>query len=326
MSDKKPKGPVFLGTKPTDADPNLEQARKAVEARNAERLEKKPAGPDILAAQGMYDAKRDGPMTISQLGQSQKAFEGVPPEQQPRPTTVSDETAKGLQLFRSEADKERQRLEEMAAQTATPTPPAAPAPQAAPASAPKPEPRSSAEGPDDLEFDRLMAFGAQRPQDPINNDAERKAVEERVKKHPIDLLAAILDGEITQLVPIVPGVLEVVYRVVTPEEDHAIRLHIFEVTSKQGRLEALASELYQLLVLTASVERINGTQLPSHLTRNPTSYELIVNMESLISKSRYFLSRPMPLVNAMSVHGFWFEQRVRKAFSTASQEDLLGNG
>lgn len=325
MSDKKPKGPVFLGTKPTDTDPNLDQVRKGVEARNAERLEKKPTGPDILAAQGMYDPKRDGPMTISQLGQSQKAFEGVPPEQA-RPTTVSDETAKGLQLFRTEADKERQRLEEMAAQ-APAIPQAAPAPPSVPQKeAPKAEPRSSAEGPDDLEFDRLMAFGAQRPQDPINNDAERKAVEERVKKHPIDLLNAILDGEITQLVPIIPGTLEVVYRVVTPEEDHAIRLHIFEVTSKQGRLEALASELYQILVLTASIERINGNQLPVHVTRNPNTYELTVNLEALLSKSRYFLSRPIPLVNSLSVHGFWFEQRVRKAFSTASQEDLLGNG
>lgn len=334
MSNEKkpPKGPVFLGITPTGGDPgSLEQAKKAVaervEARNAGRA----PGPDILAAQGMFDPKRDGAMTMSQMGQAQKAFEETPERE--RPTQISPETAQALQAVRAQADQERAAQPLFAPQPPTPpAPSAAPMPQAPvppttqPVAAAPKTPRSAAEGPDDLEFDRLLSLGMTNQQDAINNDAERRAVEERLKDRPINILDAILDGELTQLVPIIPGKLEVVYRVVTPEEDHAIRLHIFEVTSKQGRLESIASELYTLLVLTASVERINGSEMPPHVKRDTVSYALTVDIDVLVRKSQYFLSRPMPLVHTLSTHGFWFEQRARKAFATAQKEDVLGNG
>lgn len=312
MSTKKP--PVHLGVQ--GSDPNLAKYKADLERRNAERQASRVPGPDIAAAM-TYDPKRDGPTTMQHLGEVHRRLEESSMPQEESKPRLSDGTLAGLAALQQQVEKVK----------------AAQAPAAAPAEAPKPEstkPAPPAETKtedkkadlsevDDLALDRILSMTALRDrEDAINNEKERAAVEKRVK--PIDIMQGILDGEYTQLVPVVPARLDVLYRTVSPAEDQAIRLYVFKLTSTDGRLESVATDLYQLLTLTAGIVMISGKRLPDHFTRE--GFTIKVNEETLGLKLNLILSCPMPLIHALGVHQFWFDQRVRKAFTTVD----LGNG
>lgn len=313
-----PKPPQFVGTAPDAPDPNLNKAagvakyKEEVAARQAEKLASAPQGPSITGANAVYDPKRDGSRTMADIEAVQRAVD------QPVSTEgvrLSDMTTKGLKEIRDASQ---------AAQAApAPKPgdqPPAPAPfvPAAEAEAP-PAPKNAQLGHmDDFELDRLMQFASMNQEDVINNTRERDAVEKRLE--PISLIAGITTGEFTQDVGIVPEQFVVRYRAVTPEEDHAIRLLLVHMTAKQANLITLESSLYQMLTLAAGVDRINDMRMPTHYTRK--GFIIEVEPDALQQKLRYFLGMPLPMAHALGVHQFWFDQRVRKLFTSAD----LGNG
>jgi hypothetical protein len=309
MSTKKP--PVQIGVQGTD--PNLAKYKGDIERRNAERKAAKPPGPDFGAALA-YDPKRDGPTTIQHLGDVHRQIEESSVSQEEAKPRLSEGTIAGLAALQSQVEKVR---------AAAPAPAPTPAAEEKPAA--KEEPKTDTKDRkdfaevDDMALDRILSMTALRDrEDAINNDKEREAAEKRVE--PIDVMQGILDGEYKQVVPVVPGKLDVVYRTVSPAEDQAIRLYIFKLTSTDGRLESVATDLYSLLTLTAGIVMISGKQLPAHFTRE--GFTIKVNEETLGLKLNLILSYPMPLIHALSVHQFWFDQRVRKAFTTVD----LGNG
>ncbi len=308
---KKP--PVQLGVQGTD--PNLSKYKADLERRAAERQAARTPGPDIAAAM-TYDPRRDGPTTMQHLGDVHRRLEesamSQSEESKPR---LSEGTLAGLAALQQQVEKTRAAA---APSEAAPAPAPATEKPAEPKAEDKPS-RADLSEVDDLAMERILSMTALRDrEDAINNEKERAAVEKRVK--PIDIMQGILEGEYKQLVPVVPDKLEVLYRTVSPAEDQAIRLYVFKLTSTDGRLESVATDLYQLLTLTAGIVMISGKQLPEHFTRE--GFKLKVNEETLGLKLNLILSYPMPLVHTLSVHQFWFDQRVRKAFTTID----LGNG
>lgn len=313
MTTKKP--PVHVGAGiPVGNDPNLARYREDIERRNAERQAKRPVGPDIAAAVA-YDPRRDGRTTMEKIGAVHRSLEEKPAMAEEKKPAFSDATLSGLAALKAATEQQ------LAA--ATPAPkaeaPKAELPPEKRVDEPKKPEESKTSEPDDLQIDRILGLTALRDRnDVINNDRERDAADARAGG--VDVMQGILNGEYTQVVPVVPGKLDVTYRTVSPAEDQAIRLYIFKLTSTDGRYESVATELYALLTLTCGLVQLNGERLPAHYTRE--GYAVKVNEDILGAKLNLVLGYPLPLLHALSTHQFWFDQRVRKAFTTVD----LGNG
>ncbi len=305
-------GPVGVGVESSDGDGVLARYAKGAKSRTEATRAATPPGPDVLGVDALYDPKRDGSRTIAQMASHQAAIaaHGAPPEGQQAPV-FSPETVAGLTALKAEVEKN---AASKAAEAQAQGKPAAEAPgePAAPKTAPQPEM-------DDYAFDRLLNLaGTKDREDLINNERERDAVDKRVE--PIDVLDGIAFGEYRQIVPIVPGKLNVSYRSVSPQEDQAIRLYILKLTAADGRYETVSSDLYSLLTLACGISQINTSKLPEHFTRKGIGLE--VDETTLVIKGNLLLAYPIVLVHALGTHQFWFERRVRKAFVTVD----LGNG
>lgn len=319
MSNDLPKPPVFMGVDPATSDPNLKPKtslgayRAGVETRTAEARASEPKGPNLREAQATFDPKKDGARSLADIQATQAALaQPVAPEG----VKLSEVTTKGLESLHAHSQAER----ENQAQNASTFVPAGAAPQAEKEEvAPRREP-GPADGADDFELERLMQFAATNQQDAINNPKEREAVEKRLE--PIDLIRGITELEFTQVVPIVPGKFEVIFRAITPEEDQQIRILILHMTSENAKLVSVERDLYSLLTVICSIVRLNTMEMPKHYTKE--NFFISVNTDVLRQKMRMFLSYPMPMMHALGVHSAWFDQRVRKAFTTV--DTVLGNG
>lgn len=309
-----PKPPQFVGT-PSDAtDPNLKKQgvrtyAEGVKERNAEKLANAAPGPSIAGADVAFDPKRDGPRTIAQISAAHTAISEAPAPPSDG-TRLSDVTTAGLKEVHAAAARANE------AATTQPKPEASFVPAEEPETPSRA--RSVMSEMDDLSLERLMNYAAANAEDVINNQREREAVEKRLE--PVDIIAGITTGEFTQDVPIVPGTFVVRYRAVTPEEEHAIRLILLDLTAKDAKLIALEASIYQMLTLAAGIARINGESMPMHYVRN--GFRIETTPDVLKEKLKYFLSFPLAMTHALGTHQYWFDQRVRKAFTSAD----LGNG
>ncbi len=282
----------------------------------AERAAKTKAAPSLGGvslpqAQASFNPKRDAPMTLMQMGEAQQNVNNMTEQ---KSGGLKPETVKGLQALHDAVNA--QNAARAASQPATPAPlpgtAAPPASAPAPAAEPKPvskETRDTLSTMDDLELERLIR-GVQT--DVINNETERKAVAKRVKA--IDILAGIATGEFTQLVSIIPGKLDVLYRSISAHENQAIRLLLFKWIDEDKRRENISAELFGLMQTVASIVQVNGNRLPAHmqgsdpmsLTFDETAFRMKFDVVS-----RY----PAPLIHALGTHGMWFDQRVRETFT-----------
>lgn len=357
MSSKKhrPKPPIVLDpTHPAARqreNPTVAKYKATVAERAAAMRAERPGVPDLATADQLYKPGKDGPMTIAQIGQAHKTMAATPPEER-QERGLSPQTVAGLQALQSAMQEQRKQMNDESPMPGLPTPAQAPTAAAAPspvtatpvetvqpaqppvAAAPASStPASSSPVADamasekkarvsdalseldDLEFERVLR-GMQK--DVINNEREREAVRARVK--PIDLIRGISTGEFTQEVPVIPDVLVVRYRTITPLENQSIRLVLFKMFDEDKRRENLGAELFGLMQTVCSVLMINGTSFGQHLKGE--GYNLEFDEAGFVAKFKRFLLMPMPMIHALGTHGFWFEQRVREAFTT----DHLKNG
>jgi hypothetical protein len=153
----------------------------------------------------------------------------------------------------------------------------------------------------------------------FNNDEQRKLVEDRCE--PLDLASLILNGEVTQRIPIVPGTFEPVLRSISAEEDLACKRLLYEETKKVNVSDDYFLDKYAFMGLTCSLVAVTtsgGTAtIPSHLgTDNAFDDALFWKKFNLVI--RY----PLPMLASLGVHYFWFDIRVRKLFVA----DKIKNG
>lgn len=261
--------------------------------------------PHLLAAATSYDPEKDGVMTLGQIAKAQENIRTMTDPNSNKPV-LKAETIAGLQA-----------LQEQVRQQQAPTPPApTPAPAAPAAEKPKSvtlsaEEREQLAETSDLDFDLMMN---RLRSDVINNAEERKAVEGRVK--PMDLSDGLVNGEWTQLVPIYPGKLEVVFRSITPLENDEIRRKLLEEILQDERLARFSGEKYGFMQLVAAVHILNGRELPRHLVGSGISRTF--DWDVFRKKVDVFMVYPGPLIQAIGTHAHWFDLRVRSLFSTVA--------
>lgn len=295
--------------------------KEGVASRAAAQRAQKPPVPDLTSADSLYKAGRDKPMTLAQIGAAQTAASDTPSGKQ----VFRPETLAGLAAIHNVAQEQRSHMSDPQQYPAPPMPPS-PTPVAAAVVKPEVKPeakigeavidknermKETLAEMDSLEFDRILRSVQH---DAINNEKERAAVKERVK--PIDLIAGISTGVFIQDVPIIPGSLTVRYRTITSLENQAIRLLLFKMVDENKLRENISAELYGLMQTCCSVISINSVATPEHL--KGVGYQSEFDEDGFQLKFAQFIRYPLVMLHAIGTHGYWFEQRVRDAFTTDS--------
>lgn len=154
-------------------------------------------------------------------------------------------------------------------------------------------------------------------QDELNNPEQRKIIESRLVPLKVEVLIA--EGYVTQRVPIIPGVLEPVFRSATASLDLSLKRMLMEEVAQLRVTENYYNDKFALMSLTAGLESIVANNpLPGELFDEkgiliPANFWQRFN---IVSKNSFWL------VAALHNNYRWFEERVRKLF----RAELIKNG
>lgn len=269
--------------------------------------------PNLGAAAAEYRPEKDGPMTLSMIAEAQENIRTM--DDNDRKPTLSPETIQGLNALHKAT----------AAQQTPPTPPAPPTSESSEEAPSKPaETKKSVTKlsddeaqrlteTSDIDFDLMMQ---RLRNDVLNNEEERKAVESRVKE--MNLTDGLVTGEFKQLVPIMPGKLEVVFRSISPLENEEIRQKLLEQQLEDEKLanSTVLGERYGFMQTVAAVHSINGQEMPKHLGTDKGVR--VFKWDTFTKKVQLFMGYPSPLIHSLSTHAYWFDLRVRKLFSSTA--------
>lgn len=304
MSDRRRPGitpPKAVGVNVSN-DPVVRKytAGIAERAKEAARGNKVPI-PDLAVAASTYRPGKDAPMTLSQIAEAQENIRTMDGTEK---KTLSADTIAGLKALHEQTAQQAPVVTES-------QPEEKPVEKKSFTKLSEDEKRAAAETAD-LDFDVMMA---RLRNDIINNEEERKAVEERLK--PMDLSDGLLTGEFKQLVPIKPGQLEVMFRSLSPLENGEMRKQILKTIIEDETFANMSGEELSFMQTVASVHMLNGQEMPSHFKAG-SGRGRIFDWEAFSRKLDLFRSYPGPLIHALSTHAHWFDLRVRKLFSTAS--------
>jgi hypothetical protein len=165
---------------------------------------------------------------------------------------------------------------------------------------------------DDFDF---STFREMMMKDIINNDDQKKIIEARCK--PLDVTDLIVQGFVTQRVPIVPGKFEPEYQSMRGDEDLAIKRAIMLESKGIEVTERYLLDKFSLMGVTIGLRSINGTVLPTHLDENDK-----FNEELFWRKFDFVARLPFHMLGSIGVNYYWFDIRVRKLFVA----DTMGNG
>lgn len=151
--------------------------------------------------------------------------------------------------------------------------------------------------------------------DMLNNEAQRKIVESRLK--PLDLSEMVDTGYVTQIVPIKPG-FEPIFRSYTADEDLAIKRLIMDDLQTYGEVgDRYTIDKYTLMGLTVALHGLNNKPLPSFRDAEGNwNDDLFWKKFNKVSKFNYHMTA------SLAINWFWFDLRVRELFVM----ETLGNG
>lgn len=254
--------------------------------------------PKLAEAAALVD-KNGPPKTIAQLGAAAAAANQPEVEASAPAGGLSPATLSGLAAIRDAAEGKAKKEKPVEKQTdKTPVVEAEPEPP--------PPPKGSDIPLDDFDLERLLN---QAREDILNNKEQQELIAKQVA--PIDLKAGITTGVFEQKVPIIPDILEVVYRSVTPFEYQAIRIELIDMVEENPKLESVSPELYSALATACSVKQVNGDSWPPILSVTNGVPSIVEG--SLQRRLHKLLMMPAPLMHSISVHSNWFDFRCREA-------------
>lgn len=307
--------PKFVGV-PAGKDPTVAKYMEGLAKRAKQQGEQhRVPVPNLQQAQESFNPKKEGAMTLAQIGQAQRNVEAASQAgEDAGRRELSPQTARGLQALQAEVQK--QKAEQDMTKEAEPGEKAQAEPvkktaeeKADQENKDKVRLREALDDTDDLELEYLLARSRQ---DLINNEEQRKLIESKVK--PMDLSDGILTGEFAQLVPIKPGVLEVKFRTISPMEMEHIRRLVLEMQLRDERMSNLSVDRFTLMQTVAAIVHINGQALPSHV-KNPGTVNAEFLDDVFLQKYSIIGGYPSPMIHSLSTHLYWFDLRVRKLFS-----------
>ncbi len=151
--------------------------------------------------------------------------------------------------------------------------------------------------------------------DLLNNDEQRGIVEKRLKA--LNLTELITTNQVTQTVPVKPGVFEPIFQSYSGEEDLHIKRLLGEETRSNHVTDQYALDKYSLMGLTVSLWGINKRALPDYRdAKGDFNDELFWKKYKVVAKYNFHM------LASLVANWFWFDVRVRKLWRA---EDL-GNG
>jgi len=161
---------------------------------------------------------------------------------------------------------------------------------------------------EDIEGEIRSIIGDDPSADHLNNPLRRKDIEARLT--PLDLIDLIVQGELRQTIPIVPGKLEIELRSPSIDEDLSVKRLMYD--EKGGDRYLL--DKYIVLNLTLALVSINKQELPTHLKDGVFNEPLFMKKYGRVKKF------PLQLVGDLGLQYAWFDQRVRKLLSSQTDE------
>lgn len=156
------------------------------------------------------------------------------------------------------------------------------------------------------EFD-FNAFREIMMKDLVNNEEQRKIVEERLQ--PLDITQLIVENRITQRVPIIPDKYEPTFQSFTGEEELALKRLVMEERKGVEAPDRYMLEKFQLMTVALCTVQINSNRLLPHLdAKGDFSDDLFWK------KFNQVMKLPFHMLASMGVHFYWYDIRVRKLF------------
>jgi hypothetical protein len=272
-----------------------DRAKKAGEVARAGE----PPVPDLAQAHAQFDAQKDGPMTLGEIGRAQRTQAQVADAKQ----VFKPETLAGLAEIKKMADDEKDKQDTAA--TASNEAKEKEESEEAPMS--PDEALAATEAMSELDIEMLLA---RMNQDIIQNKEEQEAIAKKVD--PIDFAEGIMRGEFTQVVPVREG-LRITYRSLTPFENEEIRRMILKRQVEEPRTASLAAERLSFMQTIAAIVMINGNEMPRHLTKIKSGWEF--DEDVFNKKYNLFASYPTSFIHTLTTHAYWFDLRVRELFT-----------
>jgi hypothetical protein len=157
---------------------------------------------------------------------------------------------------------------------------------------------------DDFDFD---TFRQMMMKDLLNNEDQKKIIEERVK--PLDLADLIATNHVKQDVPIVPSKFWVTFRSVAGNHDLAVKRLLMEEAKSVEVNERYYLDKFAFMTLTLGIFAINGNPLPDYLDDKGHFDE-----EKFWRKYEYVSNLNYHMLASLGVNYFWFDIRVRRLF------------
>jgi hypothetical protein len=165
---------------------------------------------------------------------------------------------------------------------------------------------------DDLDYSTLRDMMLK---DIINNDEQRKIIEERCK--PMNVEDLIMHGYVRQKVPILPDKFEPMFQSPAGADDLAIK-RLIMVESKGLEInERYLLDKFALMTVALGVYAINNNVLPDYRDANGK-----FNDDKFWEKYELLTRNSFHMLGTLGVNFFWFDIRVRRLFVA----ERLGNG
>jgi hypothetical protein len=169
---------------------------------------------------------------------------------------------------------------------------------------------------DDFDYDEFRRI---MNRDEINNTAQKKLIESRLK--PLELDELIMNDRVSQRVPIHPPTensrgFVPTFTSMVAEEDLAIKRLIME-ESKQVVQDQYYLAKFGIMSAVVGLTAINGNPLPSHVDNDGKFSE-----DLFWRKFNWLIRRPVHMLASIVANQAWFEVRVRKLFVA----EKVGNG
>ena len=165
---------------------------------------------------------------------------------------------------------------------------------------------------DDFDFNK---FREAVTKDLLNNDDQRKIIEARLS--PLSLDDVIVNGFVTQFVPIIPGKFEPEFQSLMAGDDLALKRMIMEESRTIEVNARYFLDKFTLMGVAAGLRSINRNPLPDCHDANGD-----FNADLFQLKFERVARFNLHMLQSLGVNYYWFDIRVRKLFVA----EKLGNG
>jgi len=161
-------------------------------------------------------------------------------------------------------------------------------------------------------FDMLDFDGRSEAERILNNKKRRQEIE--IRCEPMSFEDLLMKNEVHQIVPIIPGKFEVIFRSMVPAESLFVKQFM---SAESQKSENYYLEKMSMCNIAIGLLSINGKPIGApHLNDDEVNEEVFKQkLKSLSKKSAYILAD-------LSLNYAWFDLRVRRLLSP----EKLGNG